>query len=367
MMGIIDRMLLREIFKTLLVVVVVIAVLLLSNLLVRYLGKAAAGALNTDVLLMVVGLELVRALGLIIPPAFFFSVLWVLGRMYRDSEMVALAASGFGYSRIFRSVLLAALPLAALVLLLVMELLPWAKGYVSQLRAMEASTADISGLKPGRFNEFSRGGLVVFTERRAEDGSELGGVFVQDRQHGKLGLVTAETAYQRTDPDTGERFIILTEGRRYEGTPGQLDYLVGRFDEYAVRIPTAETDSAQISESSKPWQELIASDDPEDHAEFHYRLSVPLALLAFGILAVPLARSPPRSGVYGRLIFAVLVYFTFMNMQHVAENWLEDGVLPGWLGMWWLPLLMVLFAGLLIVVDSNWFVMQFRRWRVGHQ
>ena len=364
-MGIIDRMLLREIFKTLSVVVLVIVLVLLSNLLVRYLGKAAAGVLNTDVLLMVVGLEVVRALGLIIPPAFFFSVLWVLGRMYRDSEMVALAASSFGDWRIFRSVLLAALPLTLLVLLLVMELLPWAKGYVTQLRDQEASTADISGVKPGRFNEFSQGGLVVYTERQAQDGSELQGIFVQDRQHGKLGLVTAETAYQETDPDTGERFIVLTDGHRYEGAPGQLDYVIGRFDEYAVRIPTVETENLYVSESAKPWEELLASDDPEDRAEFHYRLSVPLALLAFGVLAVPLARAPPRSGVYGRLIFAVLIYFTFMNMQHVAEKWLEDGVLPGWMGMWWLPLLMVLVGVLIMTLDSNWFALRRRRWAVG--
>ena len=364
-MGIIDRMLLREIFKTLSVVVLVIVLVLLSNLLVRYLGKAAAGVLNTDVLLMVVGLEVVRALGLIIPPAFFFSVLWVLGRMHRDSEMVALSASGFGHWGIFRSVLLAALPLTLLVLLLVMELLPWAKGYVNQLRDQEASTADISGVKPGRFNEFSQGGLVVYTERQAKDGSQLRGIFVQDRQPGKLGLVTAEAAYQETDPDTGERVIVLTDGHRYEGTPGQLDYVVGRFDEYAVRIPTVETGNLYVSESAKPWEELLASDDPEDRAEFHFRVSVPLALLAFGVLAVPLARSPPRSGVYGRLIFAVLIYFTFMNMQHIAEKWLEDGVLPGWMGMWWLPLLMVLVAGLIMLVDSNWFALRRRRWAAG--
>jgi len=90
-----------------------------------------------------------------------------------------------------------------------------------------------------------------------------------------------------------------------------------------------------------------------------------LALLAFGVLAVPLARSPPRSGVYGRLIFAVLIYFTFMNMQHIAEKWLEDGVLPGWMGMWWLPVLMVLVAGLIMLVDSNWFALRRRRWAAG--
>lgn len=361
-MGIIDRLLLREILKTLLVVLLVVMLVLVSNIMVQYLGKAASGLLGTDILLLVVGLELVKSLGLIVPPAFFFSVLWVLGRMYRDSEMVALAASGFGPRRIFRAVFIAAVPLAFLVTLMVMELLPWAKAMVTQLQAEDSTSADISGVRPGRFNEFSRGGLVVYTERLSADGVRLEGVLVQDRQQGKLGLVTAEEAYQTTDPATGERFVILSNGRRYEGTPGQLDYTVGRFDEYAVRIPTLETEAGRVPQSAKPWHVLLASEDPRDRAELHYRISVPLALLAFGILAVPLARSPPRSGVYGRLIFAVILYFTFLNMQRVAERWLATGAVPEWLGVWWLPLLMVLVAALIMLADSNWFWSRRRRW-----
>jgi len=363
-MGVIDRLLLREILKTLFVVLLVLALVLLSNTLVRYLGMAASGALGTNVLLLVVGLELVKALGLIIPPAFFFSVLWVLGRMYRDSEMVALAASGFGHARIFQAVLLAAVPLALLVAVLVMEVLPWAKGRVSALKAGEANSADISGVRTGRFNEFSRGGLVVYTERLSEDGFKMEGVFVQDRQQGRLGLVTAENAYQTTDPETGERFVILTNGRRYVGTPGQLEYTVGQFKEYAIRIPEFGELGYKLSRSAKSWQTLLASGDPQDRAEFQYRLSVPFALLAFAVLAVPLARSPPRSGVYGRLTFAVLLYFTFFNLQRVAERWLETNVVPAWLGMWWLPMLMLAVAGLIMVLDSNWFWVHRPRWMV---
>lgn len=362
-MGVIDRLLLREIVKTLLVVLLVLVLILLSNTLVRYLGKAAVGALSSDILFIVVGLELLKALGLIIPPAFFFSVLWVLGRMYRDSEMVALAASGFGHARLFRSVLIAAAPLALLVGLLVMELLPWSRSYVDALKAQQANKADISGIRAGRFNEFSRGGLVVYTERLADDGFKLEGVFVQDRQQGRLGLVTAKEAYQTTDPETGERFVILTDGRRYEGTPGELDYTIGRFEEYALRIPSFDEVTPNLSTSAKSWEALLASDRPRDWAEFQYRLSAPFALIAFGVLAVPLARAPPRSGVYGRLSFAVLLYFTFMNLQRVAERWLVTEAVPAWLGMWWLPLLMLAAAGLIMLLDSNWFWTQRRRFR----
>ena len=363
-MGVIDRLLMREILKTLSVVLLVLALVLLSNTMVRYLGKAASGLLSTDILLIVVGLELVKALGLIIPPAFFFSVLWVLGRMYRDSEMVALAASGFGHVRVFRSVLLVGVPLAVLVTWLVMAVLPWAKGNVEQLKAQQANSADIGGVRAGRFNEFSRGGLVVYAERLSADGSQLEGVFVQDRQRGELGLVMSENAYQTTDPLTGERFIVLGDGRRYVGTPGLLNYSIGRFDEYAVRLPQVDVSGYAPKQSAKSWQVLLVSDRLEDHAEFQYRLSVPLALLAFAVLAVPLARSPPRSGIYGRMTFAVLLYFTFMNLQRVAERWLEDGVTPVWLGMWWLPLLMLAVAGAIMLVDSLWFWRRTRRWRL---
>ena len=191
-MGLIDRFILKEIIKTLLIMVFVLVVLLLSNLLVRYLGKAASGLIDADVLLIIVGLEMVKAIGLIIPPAFFFAVLWVLGRMYRDSEMVALNAAGFGLGRIFQSILITAVPLSLLVVVLVMEVLPWSKGYVTRLKAEQANQVDITGIKAGRFNEFNRGGLVAYTERLSADGARIEGVFVQDRQHGKLGLVTAD-------------------------------------------------------------------------------------------------------------------------------------------------------------------------------
>ena len=358
-MGIIDRLLLREIAKTLAVILLILTMVLLANFLVRYLGKAAVGALSTDILFLVVGLEVVRTLGLIVPPALFFAVLWVVGRMYRDSEMVALEASGFSQARLYRSVLTAALPLAVLVAVLVMELLPWARASVTELKASEADRADISGIRAGRFNEFSRGGLVVYTEALSKKGGQLSGVFVQDRQRGRLGLVTAESAYQTTDPVTGERFVILTNGRRFAGHPGDLDFTIGRFDEYAIRIPEIDFVGVALPTSAKSWQELLASDSRNEQAEFQYRASIPLALIAFAILAVPLARSPPRSGVYGRLIFAVLLYFTFINLQRVVERWLESGAMPMWMGMWVLPLLMLLVAWLIQGVDSH----RFWRWR----
>ncbi len=90
---------------------------------------------------------------------------------------------------------------------------------------------------------------------------------------------------------------------------------------------------------------------------------LPLGVLAFALVSVPLARSMPRQGVYGRLGLAILVYFVFMNLQRVAERWMGNGTTPAWLGMWWVPILMVLVAGLVILTDSHWFAKRWQRLR----
>jgi lipopolysaccharide export system permease protein len=361
-MTIIDRLLFREVLKALGLIIGVLAVIILSNNLVRILGKVAAGGLDQEVLFALVGLELLKIVGFMIPPAFFFSILWVLGRMHRDSEMVALEASGVGTLRIYRAFFLAAVPLAALVLWLVMDVLPWAKTQSESIRAAQRAAGEIVGLRPGQFNEFKRGDLLVFADRATRDGG-LEDVFVQQRQQREVIIVSAREASLQSDPRTGERYIVLKDGRRYEGAPGQGDYALGRFAEYGLRIPKADPAVAQRQTSAKSWQTLRQSEAPADRAELHYRLAYPLAVLAFVLVSVPLARSLPRQGVYGKLVLAVVVYFVFMNLLRLAQHWLETGQAPFWLGVWWVPALMAVLALALLLLDSMWFAVRWRRWR----
>lgn len=362
-MGTIDRLIARDVLKTLLVVVVIVLLLFFSNAMVKFLGRAATGALGADLVLTVVGFEMIKAASLMLPPALFFSILWVLGRMHRDSEMVALAAGGYGGMRQFRAVLLLALPLAALVAALVMQVLPWAQGQLAVIKAEQRETADIGAIRPGRFNEFNRGRLVIYAGQVSEDGSGLADVFVRDVQHDRTGLVMAASATQLVDPLSGASYVVLVDGRRYETGREGLDYALGGFDTYAIRVPEMDVAERSLPRSARDWRELLGSDDPRDWAELNYRLSIPLSVLAFAFLAVPLARTAPRAGVYGRLVFAVLLYFVFMNLQQFAEELLAERRIPAWLGLWWLPVLMVVTALLVMLTDSNWLGARLRRLR----
>jgi lipopolysaccharide export system permease protein len=359
----IDRLLMREVFKALLVTLLILMLVLLASHFVKLLGKAAAGNISPQVLLSLLGLQAIKVLGVLLPPAFFFSLLWVLGGMYRDGEMVALQAAGVGPARLYRSVMLLAVPLALLTAVLSFEGLPWANAAIERIKLAQRDVLDIGGIRPGRFNDFDKGRLVIYTRGMSEDGRRLQGVFVQDRQQGRSGVVVAREAYQAFDEASGDRFVILTDGRRYEGRPGQADYAVASFGEYALRLPRLDLGQERLRVGARPTGDLWRDDSLPARAEIQYRLSVPIGVLVFALLAVPLARTRPRGDVYGRVGLAVLVYFVFLNLQRVAERWMELGVLPAWLGMWWVALVMVGIGGLVVLADSFWLAGWLRRWR----
>jgi len=56
--------------------------------------------------------------------------------------------------------------------------------------------------------------------------------------------------------------------------------------------------------------------------------------------------------MYGRLILAILFYFTFINMLAVSGGWMESGITPPWMGRWWVHLLMLSLAGLFVISRS---------------
>jgi len=362
-LAILDRYLAREVLKTLTVILLILLLVLLASYFVRLLGKAAAGTLATEAVFTLLGLQSVKVMGLLLPPAFFFSLLWVLGGMHRDGQMVALQASGVGARRIYRSAMLLAVPLALASGVLSFLALPWANASMEEVKSRQQEKTDISGVRPGRFNEFDKGRLIVFAEGVSPEEGRLRGVFVQDRQHGRTGVVVAREAHQRIDPSSGGRFVVLTDGFRYEGRPGQADYQIAEFQEYALRLPRTDAVVGYLRVGARSSAELIQTDTLAAKAELQFRLSVPIGVLVFALLAVPLARSEPRKDVYGRIGLAILIYFVFMNLQRIAERWMELQVLPAWMGMWWVALVMVAVAGLLNLLDSHWLAARLRRWQ----
>lgn len=358
----IDRYLLFEVSKVLAGVVGVLLLITVSMLLLRTLEEVNLGAINPNLLLHYLGFQVSRDIASLVPPAFFLAALIALGRMARDSELIAIAASGMGPWRIYRGLGFVALPLALVTAWLALDVQPWAAAQIQRIRLQQSDqAAQIAGLQAGRFYQQQDGKVTLFVGQIDGD-RQLRNLFIQDARGPVTRTVLSDSGLHQLDPATGDHQIVLLDGRRYDGTPGAADYTIGSFERYRLRI--AARDPATLvtrKRSTIPTENLLGSDSLTDRAELEHRISSPIAVLSLALIAVPLSATSPRQRASGRMFLAFLSYFGFFNLQRVAEAWMEAGVTAAWLGSLWYQLLVLALVYVVLLSDSYWLRRLIRR------
>ncbi|NCA69621.1 MAG: LPS export ABC transporter permease LptF [Sphingobacteriia bacterium] len=365
MFGIIDRYLLGETTKVFVAIVAVLVLIVASMLFLRTLEEVNVGALSVHLVLRFLGYQIVRDMPMLLPPAFFLALLVTLSRLSRDSELIALGACGIGPARQLRALLLLALPVALLTGWVALALQPWAATGIMQIRLeQEEQAAQIAGLKAGRFY-LEEGGKLVLYIGEMDRQQSLANVFILDRREAITRLVTSQAGWHRVEAETGDHLVTLSNGYRFDGQPGAGAFLIGEFDEYEVRVRASQAPPARFAKNTTfSTRQLLASGDLSDRVELEHRLAAPLAILALTVVAIPLVRLSPRQHGSGRLFLAFLAYFSFFNLQRLAESWLAIGVTPPWLTSLWYQLLIPLVVYLALLPDSLWLRWVLRRPRV---
>ena len=124
MLPTIDRYLMKEVILVFVATLLVLLAMVLSHRLGGYLNQAASGLLSRSAIFVLIGLQAIRYLVVLIPLASLLAIMLALGRMYRDSEMVAIFACGFGPVTIYRPLLFLAVPMAAVLAVLSFYVVP---------------------------------------------------------------------------------------------------------------------------------------------------------------------------------------------------------------------------------------------------
>lgn len=356
MLSTVDRYFVTEILKVFGTIMTTLMLVTASILFLRALEQVNIGTLASHALLRFLGLQVLRDTASLLPPAFFLSALLTLARMARDSELVALHAGGLGPFRIYRSLLLFAIPLSLATAWFALVLQPYASAEIQRIEDSKNDEATrVAGLQAGRFYQQDGGRLTLYAEGLANN-RQFRQLFVQDRRSDQPRIVLSERAYFRENSATGERAIVLEDGRRFDGSAGTYDYSIATFGRYTYYLePGAEAVELRRRRSAMPTAELIASESLRDRSELGHRLSAPFAVLSLAMLAIPLTSLSSRQRSSGRLLLSFLAYFAFFNLQRLAEHWMETGITPPWLGILWYQPLIILTVYAALVPGSYWF------------
>jgi lipopolysaccharide export system permease protein len=308
--------------------------ILFSVGLVRILGQAAGGRVDNQVVFQLLLLTSVTWLPVVLTLTLYVSVLMTLSRAYRDSEMVVWFASGQSLVAWIGPVLRFAWPIIVAVTLLSLFVSPWSTGQIDELRQSFTRRDDVSRVAPGRFIESGGAERVFFVESVDFEGSQVRNVFVSMRSQGRDGVIVAAKGQIEVAPN-GDRFLVLEQGRRYEGRPGSPEYRTMEFERYSIRLESRpDRTIGERSVRTKTLGELLAEPTLFAKGEMLWRLGIPLAAIVLTLLAIPLAYTNPRVGRSLNLIIAVLLFAIYLNLISTVQGWVLQERLSFAVGLW---------------------------------
>ncbi|OUS24852.1 LPS export ABC transporter permease LptF [Gammaproteobacteria bacterium 45_16_T64] len=356
---IIYRYLSRQLFWTTIAVSSVLVIILVCGQFVRFLTDVAAGKIGSDVVFLVMAYQMPSMLQLILPLGLFLGVMLCYGRMYLENEMVVLEASGMGPNRLTALTMIPALMMAGLIGFLSFYLSP--AGWVESelLTEEQKRKSGLEVLTPGRFHSTKKGDMVTYIESVTNDGDTMETVFIVTQNKdipGRLSLVRADTARYRGNTDTGAKFLVLENGTRDEGSPGEGDFSRSSFETYEIKIN--DPGPAKIDEEYDNTATLALWDDdrPGAQAELQWRLSLALLVPIVVLLAVPLSKVNPRQGRYLKLLPSIMIHLVYITLLMSAKNAMEKGKLPAELGIMWVHIPFIILGVLL----NNWSTLKLR-------
>jgi lipopolysaccharide export system permease protein len=343
----IDRYVLREVATALAGVTVVLLAILVSYQLARILGIAAERGFPHDIVFALIGLSTLENLMVLVPISMLLATMLALGRLYHESEMAAVRACGIGPERLYLPVYTLAIPVAIGLAWLTFVVGPEARSGAEALRSQGLRDAQFGMLAPGTFRTYADGRAVFYAESSGADG-RLIHVFMQHMAGDRIEVATAAWAEQRVLQGGRTQIVVLHDGERIEGVPGQTAFRRIRFAEHGIPVVVPEAGAGRTVPERKPTRELLASTALVDVAELQYRMSMPIMVLVLAFIAVPLSALRPREGRYARVAVAILVYFIYANLVSAAQVWIEKGRIPPEVGTWWVHALF-LFVGLVMI------------------
>jgi lipopolysaccharide export system permease protein len=294
-------------------------------------------------------------LGYVLPVAFLLGCVVGTGRLAEDQELVALGAAGVSATRLARVPIGLALIVGGIALWLGLVLEP-AGLHDARVRVNDLIRKNVtSDVRAGVFYE-DIPDLTLYAE--ATSGGRWRHVLISDRTDPTAPLLAlAETG--RIEPaGAGEGMrLILDRGEVHREEQQVEEYVAANYSRATITLGVGQTLSDRNRLVGSPFElgprRIVAlaraAKDPTEARRWwtflHRRVAGPLAVLAFGVLAVPIAayRRGGRAFGYAATLAAVVAYYTVLRF---GESLSQRGAFPAWLGPN-LPNLAIALAGIL--------------------
>ena len=351
--GVLARYLGRQAAGAALATLLVLLGVTLALFLAELLGEVADGRAASRSVFLLLALRVPEAVHLVAPLALMLGVLMTLGQLAAGGELSVMRAAGLAPSKLAWPLVALALLWSAAVLAVSGWVAPWTARETAALDARLAEDILLSGLRPGQFQRLGDGSLNLFVGDADAETATLRDVFIQRTGQARTEILRAPRGALRVDPERGLRLLTLYDGvhiSHAEDGAG-LPLRVIRFarNEFDVPVPVDAESTDPVR--SRGTLELLRDGTADERRELHWRLAPVLAGLLLTMLVVPASVVSPRSGRFGIVVPALVVYLLYTNALNLVLG--RDDLDPG--GAWLVHgLVAVSAAGALIAWRRRW-------------
>ncbi len=323
----------RELLAVFLVTLVMLLLVAVGGRFIGYLQEAAMGKFTGLTVVTLVGLRLPEFIQIVAPFAVYIAILLTLGRLHADREMVVLQGAGTGTGRLLRwvgfTLSIVTLAVAALTLFLT----PLSQTALLEFMTKLRSVSEFETLNAGTFHIYDRGNRVTYSESMSDDRRVLHEVFISQRlEDGRQVTVWAERGTQTIDPESQAHYLVLTNGRRYEGVPGDPGFRIMEFSELNQKLEVLQKGNDDLALEAQPL--LTLGGNAREVAELHWRIGLPLFCVVGGLIAVGISRVKPRQGRFARVVPGMLIMLLYYMTLLINKSAVAEEQLPSLLGLW---------------------------------
>ncbi|WP_341665839.1 LPS export ABC transporter permease LptF [Vibrio sp.] len=331
---IIVRYLIRETLKSQLAIFFILFLVFLSQKLIKVLAEASDGDIPASLVMHYVGLSMPSMGLLMLPLSLFLGILLTFGRLYAESEITVMNATGIGNKFLIRAALYLAVMTGLLAGANAFVFSPMSQERLIQLEEEVAAENNVDMLQKGQFQGTPDGSSVVFIDDI--ENKKLKHVFVAQMRprDSILPSVSFSQSGEVKELSDGRQVIRMYDGVRYEGVPTRLDYMVTDFKQYEGLIGQRDVKPKGRDWEAIPTLLLISNPDPRAQAELQWRISLVVCIPLLTMLVVPLSAVNPRQGRFAKMGPAILIYLAYFLSISATKSALEDGSIPAFIGMW---------------------------------
>jgi lipopolysaccharide export system permease protein len=330
-----QRALRRELVSTAGAIFTILFTVALAVRPIKILGMAASGKVDSNDVFVLIGFAALNLLPVILILTGFISVLLVITRSYQDSEMVVWFACGVSLLDWVKPILGFAAPLVALIALMSFVVTPWANRHSEEYTDKFEQRSDIARVSAGKFQESAARDRIFFVEGVAGDLSKVRNIFVDTLKNNRHSVMIAKEGELAVD-ESGDKFLVMHQGRRYDGSPGETDFQMMQFERYGIWIENGKK-ALGIGKNveAQTMKELLTAPSPMNQGELLWRIALPIMGLLLVLLAIPLGYVNPRSGRSANFLLALFLCVAYYNLVLVFQAWVKQAQYS--FGMAWWP------------------------------